>query len=246
MNWGSPYPQMDIDDSGDLMIVGHNADIFLYQRSASTFTQLYTYTWSTDVKSIAIAGDGSKAFIGGNSGEIMIINLTTYTILQTLPSPSLGSVRLLNTNSDGTYIAVGYNGGSFCMYSGSTSYSMLGSALSGYSTPKNELKTSKDFTIICMNTVSAKIHIFQRNTTDVWDLMQLDDIDDYAVDEEFSYFAGEVTSDVRTWTITNYTFTSYNNFTNPESLSNFICDPSGRFLLVGGSSTTSLYINCGD
>jgi WD40 repeat protein len=194
MTWGFPYPAMDIDDSGDLLLVGHNSDIFLYQRKESTFLQLHTYTWVQTVKGITIVGDGSRCFVGGNSGEILIIDLVTFTIIQTLPSLGMGRITIINTNQDGSYLAAGYNAGCLAVYKGSTSYAALnGSPITGFSNPKNELITAKNFTLFFMNTISVKVHVFERNETHVWYVKEVDGVDDFAVSEDGGYFAGDVT-----------------------------------------------------
>ena len=68
MSWGSPAPVFDINDDGDLMLIAQNNTVFLYSRSGAIFQQLYIYTWSTNIKSATISGDGSTGFCGGNSG----------------------------------------------------------------------------------------------------------------------------------------------------------------------------------
>ena len=102
-----------------------------------------------------------------------------------------------------------------------------------------------------MNTGNTRMQVFERNSTGIRFVTEFDGhssgIDDYAITEDWTFLAGEVDFDfVRIFTIDGFTFTTYKDIINTEVFHNFAYDTTGRYLMVGGSATTTTYVNCGD
>jgi hypothetical protein len=152
----SAAPHFSASDDGIKIVVGRLTDLYVYEKVGLSFNQLLHYTYSEDIYRLIISNDGSYAYIGYRTGEIVVLDIGTLTIIQTLPSISAGACKTISPNYDGTLLAVSYYlakiqmyelvGGQYFQYG--TVYSIPGTPR-----PKSINMPARNFTLFFLGTL---------------------------------------------------------------------------------------------